>query len=94
MKDIFATDQKAGPNNIPQRYVEYTSINVGITKFNDNAAITGLLGYREGNKDTLKLTNISAAELREPRTLLDLLYSSNVMLQKQDCTGPCQENEF
>ena len=48
MKDIFATDQKAGPNNIPQRYVEYTSINVGITKFNDNAAITGLLGYREG----------------------------------------------
>jgi tRNA (Thr-GGU) A37 N-methylase len=43
MKDIFATDQKARPNNIPQRYVEYTSINVGITKFNDNAAITGLL---------------------------------------------------
>jgi hypothetical protein len=43
MKDIFATDQKARPNNIPQRYMEYTSINVGITKFNDSAAITGLL---------------------------------------------------
>lgn len=56
MKDMFRHDQKARPNNIPQRYMEYISINVGITKFNDNAAITGLLGYREGNKGTLKLT--------------------------------------
>ena len=36
---------------------------VGITKFNDNAAITGLLGYREGNRDTLKLTKYISGEV-------------------------------
>ena len=69
MKDIFATDQKARPNNIPQRYVEYTSINVGITKFNDNAAVTGLLGYREGNRDTLKLTKYISGRVTRTQNL-------------------------